>query len=114
MAEKCQTARKALLTALTTGFVHAALDAGHGFTHFPHASERGAILATGKTKTTLVNRGFARFGSHEIPLAKSFPLGAQGQRVYFNRFSPCLDSATKRPPLFKATKPKTANTLDQT
>jgi hypothetical protein len=68
MAEKSQTACKPLLAALTAGFVHAALDARHGFAHFAHASEGGAILTTGKTKTTLVNRGFARFGCHGYPL----------------------------------------------
>jgi hypothetical protein len=69
VAKESQTARETLLAALTTGFVHTALDTRHGFAHFAHASEGGAILTTGKTKTTLVNRGFARFGSHEIPFA---------------------------------------------
>jgi hypothetical protein len=69
MAEESQTTSKALLAALTAGFVHTALDTRHGFTHFSHACEGRAILTTGKTKTTLVNGGFARFGSHEIPFA---------------------------------------------
>jgi hypothetical protein len=69
MAKKRQTASETLLAALTAGFVHAALDTRHGFAHFSHACEGGAILTTGKTKTTLINRGFARFGSHEIPFA---------------------------------------------
>ena len=74
MAEKRQAARETLLTALTTGFVHAALDARHGFAHFPHACKGGAILTTGKTKTTLVNRGFARFGCHGYPLVLLIPV----------------------------------------
>jgi hypothetical protein len=69
VAEKSQTASEALLAALTAGFVHAALDTRHGFSHFSHTCEGRAILTTGKTKTTLINRGFARFGSHEIPFA---------------------------------------------
>jgi hypothetical protein len=69
VAEESQAASKTLLAALAAGFVHAALDTRHGFAHFAHASEGGAILTTGKTKTALVNRGFARFGSHGIPFA---------------------------------------------
>jgi len=91
VAEKRQAARETLLAALATGLVHAALDTGHGFTHFPHASEGRAILTTGKTKTTLVNRGFARFGSHEIPLAKPCSPDARDKRVHFNRFSTWSD-----------------------
>jgi hypothetical protein len=74
MAEKCQTACEALLTALAAGLVHAAFDAGHGFAHFAHPGERGAIFTTGKTKTTLVNRGFARFGCHGYPLVLLIPV----------------------------------------
>jgi hypothetical protein len=69
VAEESQAASETLLATLATGFVHAALDTRHGFAHFAHASEGGAILTTGKTKTTLINGGFARFGSHEIPFA---------------------------------------------
>lgn len=74
MAEESQAAGKALLTALSTGFVHAALDARHGFAHFPHTCKGRAILTTGKTKTTLVNRGFARFGCHGYPLVLLIPV----------------------------------------
>jgi hypothetical protein len=74
VAEESQAAGKALLAALATGFVHAALDARHGFAHFPHTCKGGAILATGKTKTTLVNRGFARFGCHGYPLVLLIPV----------------------------------------
>ena len=84
MAEEGQAASKTLLAALATGFVHAALDARHGFTHFAHSREGGAIFTTGKTKTTLVNRGFARFGCHGIPYARRQPCWS-GQVDYFNR-----------------------------
>jgi hypothetical protein len=84
MTEKSQTACETLLAALATGFVHAALDARHGFTHFAHSREGGAIFTTGKTKTTLVNRGFARFGCHGIPYARRQPCWS-GQVDYFNR-----------------------------
>ena len=92
MAEESQAAGKALLTALTTGFVHAALDARHGFAHFPHACKGRAILTTGKTKTTLVNRGFARFGCHGVSFSLANSRCLRGKRVYFNRFdSLCAD-----------------------
>jgi hypothetical protein len=55
MTKESQAAGKTLLTALATGFVHPALDTGHGFTHFAHASEGRTVFSTGKTKTTLVN-----------------------------------------------------------
>ena len=92
MAEKSQTASKALLAALATGFVHAALDARHGFAHFSHACKGGVILTTGKTKTTLVNRGFARFGCHGVSFSLANSRCLRGKRVYFNRFdSLCAD-----------------------
>jgi hypothetical protein len=105
VAEESQTAGKALLAALAAGFVHATFDARHGFTHFPHASEGGAILTTGKTKTTLVNRGFARFGSHEIPFAMPCSLMVRVKRVYFNRFH----FETGPPRFFKESRPRLAN-----
>jgi hypothetical protein len=73
MTEKSQTACETLLAALATGFVHAAFDARHGFTHFAHAGKRRTVFTAGKTKTTLVNRGFARFGCHGIPFASRRP-----------------------------------------
>jgi len=39
MAEKSQAASETLLAALASGFVHAALDTRHGFTHFAHSCE---------------------------------------------------------------------------
>jgi hypothetical protein len=90
MAEESQAAGKALLAALTTRLVHAAFDAGHGFAHFAHAREGGTVFSTGKTKTTLVNRCFARFGSHVIPLTNLVTrlAGSRGSILTVNGLGP--------------------------